>query len=98
MQFVVIARDGNDPEAEQRRQQARAAHIHNTDRNRQHMIMGVATLDDQEKMNGSVMVVDFPTREALDAWLQSEPYVIQDVWKEITVLPCKVGPSFIKSL
>lgn len=62
----------------------------------QHMIMGVATLDDNGAMNGSVMVVDFPTREDFDAWLKSEPYVVQDVWREVTVLPCKIGPSFIK--
>lgn len=96
MQFVIIAHDGADQEAPQRRQKARADHIQNTDQNMQHMIMGVATLDDKGGMNGSVMVVDFPTREDLDAWLKSEPYVVQDVWREVTVLPCKVGPSFIK--
>jgi len=96
MQFVVIARDGSDSDAPQRRQKARAAHIANTDSKMQHMLMGVATLDEAGGMNGSVMVVDFPNREALDNWLKSEPYIVEGVWKEITVLPCKVGPSFTK--
>lgn len=96
MQFVIIAKDGTDAEALQRRFDAREAHIQNTEQNMQHMIMGVATLNDNEDMNGSVMVVDFPSREELDKWLKSEPYVTEKVWDGITVLPCKVGPSFIK--
>jgi uncharacterized protein YciI len=97
MQFVIIASDGKDSEAPLRRQKARPDHIQNTNDNMKHMIMGVATLDDQGGMNGSVMVVDFPSREDLDAWLGSEPYAVQGVWKEITVVPCRVGPSFIKT-
>ena len=85
MQFVITARDGEDVEAPLRRQKARAEHIQNTDNHKQHMIMGVATLDDQGNMNGSVMVVDFPSREALDAWLKSEPYIVQDVWRDVSV-------------
>jgi hypothetical protein len=96
MQFVIIARDGTDQDAQERRQKARPAHIQNIDQHIAHMIMGVATLDDHGAMNGSVMVVDFPTRQDLDAWLSAEPYVVQDVWEDITVLPCKIGPSFVK--
>lgn len=95
MQFILIAHDDNDKEALQRRQKARLDHIKNTDINIKNMIMGVATLNDEGNMNGSVMIVDFPTRQDLDIWLQSEPYVVQNVWKKITILPCKVGPSFI---
>lgn len=96
MQFVIIAKDGTGPEALQRRLKARADHIQNTDLNMPHMIMGVATLNDQADMCGSVMVVDFPSRAELDQWLKSEPYVVQGVWRDITILPCKVGPSFLK--
>ena len=96
MQFLITAHDGQDTEASQRRQKARADHIQNTNNNMKHMIMGVATLDAQGNMNGSIMVVDFPSREDLDVWLKSEPYIVQDVWKEVTIIPCKVGPSFIK--
>lgn len=96
MQFVIIARDGQDEAATQRRLDAREAHICHTDRYMQHMIMGVATLDEQETMNGSVMVVDFPTRADMDAWLAAEPYCTQGVWQDVTIIPCKVGPSFRK--
>lgn len=94
MQFVLIAKDGTDADALQRRLAAREAHIKNTDDNIANMLIGAATLNEQGDMNGSVMVVDFPSREDLDAWLKAEPYVTGDVWRDITVLPCKVGPSF----
>lgn len=96
MQFVIIARDGDDAGASERRQKARAAHIQNIEDHMAHMLMGVATLDGNEAMNGSVLVVDFPSREALESWLKDEPYVAQQVWKDITILPCRLGPSFQK--
>lgn len=46
-------------------------------------------------MIGSVLIVDFPTREALDGWLKVEPYVVGDVWKQIEITPCKVPPMFM---
>jgi GNAT superfamily N-acetyltransferase len=58
------------------------------------MLYGGALLDDQEKMIGSVLVLDFPTRQELDAWLKIEPYVLGDVWRRIDVQPFRVGPSF----
>jgi hypothetical protein len=59
-------------------------------------IYGVAILNDREQMIGSALVVDFPTRAAVDAWLKSEPYVVGDVWRKIEVLPARVPPMFVK--
>ncbi len=96
MHFVLIAFDATDPDALQRRKAAREAHLRNIEDNRPHMLMGAATLDEnREKMTGSVMVVDFPSRSALDAWLATEPYIVQQVWDKVTVLPCSVGPAFL---
>ena len=36
-------------------------------------------------MKGSVLVVDFPDRAAVDAYLSSEPYVTEHVWERIGV-------------
>jgi uncharacterized protein YciI len=94
-QFVIIAKDGRDAEVLQRRLDSRAAHLKRIDELRPQMHMGAATLNEQEQMNGSVMVVEFPSRTELNLWLQSEPYVVNKVWQEITVLPCKIGPSFL---
>jgi uncharacterized protein len=38
-------------------------------------------------MVGSVLLVDFPDRAALDAWIQADPYVTGGVWAEIEVAP-----------
>lgn len=97
MQFVLTARDGSDEHAYIRRMAAREAHLANTERLMAHMIMGVATLDAAGKMNGSIMIVDFPERAALDAWLANEPYVTGNVWQEISIQPCSIGPSFRKT-
>jgi len=96
MQFLLIAHDGNDDDALNRRMQAREQHIALGDEMVANgsMLYGGALLDEQDKMIGSVLVLDFPTREELDAWLKIEPYVLGDVWRRIDVQPFRVGPSF----
>ena len=59
------------------------------------VLCGVALLDERDRMVGSVMIVDFADREAVDAWLQTESYVIGGVWQVIDVRSCRVGPSFV---
>ncbi len=96
MQFVVIARDATDEDALQRRMAAREAHIALSEEalGRGEQILGAAMFDDDGRMCGSVMVVDFPSREAVDEWLKVEPYVTGNVWGDIEVIPCNIGPSF----
>ena len=36
---------------------------------------------------GSTMIVDFDSREALDAWLQDEPFLKEGVYSHIDVKP-----------
>ena len=36
-------------------------------------------------MKGSALVLDFPDRAALDAYLKNEPYVVEGVWEKIEV-------------
>lgn len=97
MQFMILAYDGTDPEAINRRLKVRPAHIALGDKMvaSGQMLYGVA-LKEKELMIGSMMIVDFPTREELDKWLEIEPYITGDVWREITITPCQVGPSFLK--
>jgi uncharacterized protein YciI len=59
-------------------------------------VYGVAILNDREQMIGSVLVVDYPTRADVDAWLKTEAYVVGDVWRKIEVLPARVPPMFAK--
>ena len=36
-------------------------------------------------MKGSVLVLDFPSREQLDEYLSSEPYILEHVWEKVQV-------------
>ena len=75
---------------------AREAHIALGDKLVQsgNMLFGVAIMNDPRSDGGSVLVVDFESRDALDEWLAIEPYVTGDVWWSIEVEECRVGPSF----
>ncbi len=98
MEFIIIAKDGTDAQALERRMAAREGHIAHSNNAAKsgEQIMAAAMLDESEKMNGSVMVVNFDDRPALDAWLKVESYVTGNVWQDIQVIPCKLAPAFAK--
>lgn len=98
MQFIVTAYDGTDEDALQRRMNAREDHLKLTAQMQEEgkTLYAVAILDENEKMIGSMLVVDFPTRGDIDRWLENEPYIKGDVWKIVDVKPCKVGPMFME--
>jgi uncharacterized protein YciI len=95
MQFMVLAYDGTDSLALERRLKMRAKHISlgNELVKSGNMLFGVALLENKQ-MIGSMLIVDFPTRTDVDKWLEIEPYVTGGVWKKIEITPCNVGPSF----
>ena len=97
-QFVIIARDATDEKALERRMAVREAHMTLVDegikKGENHM--GAAMLNDKGEMCGSVMVVEFPDRAGLEAWLAIEPYVTGKVWDEIEVIECKIPPKFLR--
>lgn len=43
--------------------------------------------DDGTTMVGSLLIVDFEDRPALDAWLKDEPFTQQGVYDSVTVRP-----------
>lgn len=98
MQFLVIGYDGTDEKAPERRLAVREAHLAGVTKMKEEgkAIFGVAILNDHEQMIGSSLVVDFPTRADVDAWLKTEPYVTGGVWKKIEVYPARVPPMFAK--
>ena len=100
MQFIVIGRDGKDPEAMNRRMAARPAHIALCDEMaaKGQQLLGFALVDCEGKMNGSAMIFELPDRAALDTWLKKEPYVTGKVWETVEVSECRIGPSFQKTL
>ncbi len=99
MQFLLLAYDATDADALNRRMATREAHLElvKVNQAKGHAKFGAALLDDTGKMIGSMMVLDYPDRASLDAWLADEPYVTQKVWDKIDITPCKIAPSFVKT-
>ena len=96
MQWLIIARDGMDAGAPERRMAARAAHLANAAglQAKGHLLVGGALIDDAGRMVGSACVAQFATRAELDAWLRTDPYVTGAVWQDIQVLPYRVAPHY----
>lgn len=92
-QFLILAQDGTDAEANKRRTAARPLHLEAAKKLRENgnLILGGATLDKAEVMNGSVMIVEFENDILLHEWLANDPYTTQGVWKEVAVKPFKVA-------
>jgi uncharacterized protein YciI len=94
MQFLVVAYDGTDAEALERRLKVREAHL----KSAQEMydtgkwLYAAAILNDNGKMIGSMIVCEFPSRDELDQWLKEEPYVVGNVWQKIEVNRAQVAP------
>ena len=96
MQWLIIARDGTDPQAPERRMAARAAHLENAARLQAsgHLLVGGALTDDHGRMIGSACIAQFATRAELDAWLRTDPYVTGNVWQNIQVMAYRVAPHY----
>jgi len=92
-QYVIIAKDGTDEKAIDRRMDARPLHFAGAKilKDNNHFITGGAILDDEEKMIGSVMIVQFENDEKMQEWYDNEPYITLGVWKSIEIKPFRVA-------
>lgn len=97
MHFLVIAYDGTDKQALQRRMAVREQHIASTERLKTEgkALYGAALVDENGIMKGSIVIYDFDSRHDLDEYLQIEPYVVGRVWEKIDIKPCLVPPLFL---
>lgn len=89
MEFLVIAMDGTDEGAHERRMAARADHLEGITRLKEagRFVAGGAILDDDGKMIGSAVILDCPDRESAEAAVADDPYSKGDVWRDITIRP-----------
>lgn len=93
--FAVIARDGTDERAQDRRLAARPRHFARVESHARdgRLVMGGAILDAPEgRMIGSVAVLALPDEAAARAWLAEDPYVTEQVWHDIALHPFRVAP------
>ena len=90
MQFMITAYDGTDSEALARRMSVRPRHLENMLKvMEQYKVLcagGITT--DKGAPIGSFLVMDFPSRELLDKYLETEPYVTEKVWQDIKIENC----------
>ncbi len=94
MQFLVIAYDKKG--ALDKRLEVRDEHVKGTKELMERgAILNAGAFIEDDKMIGSTLFVDFPSKADLDAWLENEPYVKNGVWdvENIQILPIKVLPK-----
>ena len=83
MQFIVTAHDGEN--MLEKRMAVRPRHLEGVAKLGEHVICAGGLLDSNGNLKGSVLVLDFADRAALDAYLKDEPYVTEHVWEKIDV-------------
>lgn len=83
MQFIIKAFDGEGKL--NKRMEVRPRHLEGMRKMSKHVICAGGLLDDEGKMMGSALVMEFQNREELDAYLSNEPYVVEQVWEKIEI-------------
>ncbi|MCR5155410.1 MAG: YciI family protein [Butyrivibrio sp.] len=88
MQFLVKAYDGKG--MLDKRMEVRPRHLEGMSKLSDHIICAGGLLDDEGKMRGSALIMEFDSRKELDDYLENEPYVLEKVWEKIEVDPINV--------
>ena len=69
----------------EKRMEVRPRHLEGMAKLGGHIVCAGGLLDENGKMKGSALVLDFESREELDQYLANEPYVLEHVWEKIEV-------------
>jgi uncharacterized protein YciI len=83
MQFVITAYDGAG--MLDKRMEVRPLHLEGMEQLKSHLIAAGGLLDDEGKLKGSVLIMEFNSCEEVDEYLAGEIYVTEHVWEKITV-------------
>ena len=92
-QYLIIAQDGQDKDALDRRKNVRPNHLAGAKKLKENgnFVIGGAMLDDNNNMRGSIMIVQFESQDDFQKWYDNEPYITGGVWKTIEVKPFRVA-------
>ena len=99
MHFVLVAYDGTDEAALDRRMAVREAHLKLAKEmiDSGQWLYACGILDDDERLIGSMIVCDFPSRDEMEQeWLKIEPYVLGNVWQTVKIHRAFVPPSLLE--
>jgi hypothetical protein len=85
--YIIYAKDGTDDEAITRRLSVRALHFEGVAalKSTGNYIEGGALLNANDKMIGSVLILQFEASTDLQAYLDIEPYIKYGVWEGIEI-------------
>jgi uncharacterized protein YciI len=98
MQFIVIAYDGTDGKALERRMAVRPDHLRQAEKFHEsgQWLYAAGVLNDGGDLIGSVIVCNFPSKEELQReWLDHEPYILGKVWERIDIHPARIPPFYL---
>ena len=93
MQYLVIAYDNEG--ALEKRLEVRDAHVEGAKKMMaEGKIIDASALIEEDQMVGSTLYVDFENDDEINEWLESEPYVVNNVWNmdEFQIVPVKLLP------
>jgi len=92
-QFFINAHDYTDTDALNRRLANRDAHLQRISeyKAKGNIVIGGAKLNQENKMIGSMLVVDFPDMESTQEWISNDPYIKGKVWGNIEVTVFKAA-------
>jgi uncharacterized protein YciI len=83
MDFILICKD--KPNSAAVRQKLRGPHLEFI-HDKQHLFkFGGPLLDDLGRMQGSLIIISFPDRAALDAYLAKDPYFSGGLFESVTI-------------
>ena len=94
MQYLVIAYDNEG--ALEKRLEVRDAHVEGAKKMMaKGKIIDAGALIEEDQMVGSTLYVDFKNDDEINEWLESEPYVVNNVWNmdEFQIVPVKLLPK-----
>jgi len=92
-QFLILTDDYKDPDALSRRMSVREDHLKRMrkEKTEGRFIIGGAKLNEQGNMYGSMLVVELENEEAVQQWINEDPYVTGKVWENISILPFRIA-------
>ncbi|WP_192820201.1 YciI family protein [Rufibacter sp. LB8] len=92
-QYLITGLDYTTPGALDHRMAVRPFHFEAIKKYKDsgNFILGGAMLNDEGNMIGSTLVMQFASDEALQQWMDQEPYILEKVWESVTVTQFKVA-------
>ncbi len=92
-QYLVTGTDFTDEKALERRMAVREKHLEGAKalKANNNLVLAGAFLNEEGKMAGSSIVVQFETEDELKTWLDNEPYVLEKVWEKVDVKPFRIA-------